>query len=733
MIRALPPPRFVVPFLLAMLLAFAVAVQVALIGQRPQNMLLSAAALFRGAYPAERSDTLPGPGVLLSRSYHWSGPATTIVLRPLPAGVTALELEYHNPAAGGIATLSSENGRLGLAPTPMLRRLHAVLPPGAQNVLLEQHGQVAADDTRTLGLILSDARWWTLTTDDPRVLLRSLAGLPLTLAALMTLGVLLRLAWWRLAVVGAIAAAGLACAAWLWPWASGALQPALQIGLVGALIGAGVPLVWRRPTTRLRGVLVGLWLATTVLFWTPRIDSDGVGYYAYLRSAIVDGDLDFANEFDPDLSPLPHTPPLREQRSSAGRVVNLWSVGPALAWAPAGLLAHALSHAGRAIGVDWSADGYSTPYIMLVTFVSALAGLATLLGSFAVAQRFARPGVAALAAATIYCGSNLLYYALWDGGFAHSLSAAATTWFVYASLALWAAPSPRRWLALGMAAGLMILMYWVTALLLVLPLLLIGGQLVRRPEREHLRQAGAGALLASVAAIVCCLPQLLVWRYLYGAWLVTPQGGSFVTPGGFHLAEMLSAAIYGLPWWTPAYFAGLLGCLVLAVRRPEPGLALLATVVIYMVYNAMLPDWHGSGAFGLRRFTVLASVLAAGLAVLFERLPGWRSRGACAGVLVLWSIHMTTRYLTYSIVHDYSDLLRWSRVELLVVSWPEAWKALRVVLAAAWPLRFFRRPDTGGALILAACAGLAVLVLLPALRRSNPANPANPRTRRTRR
>jgi len=704
--------RIARPLSLAALMALIIVVELAGLGQRPLNILHRAPALFRGLYPAERSDTLPGSGVLLSRAYHWSRPEATIAVRPLPAGAAAAELEYHNPAADGVATLGGANGAFGLPPTSMLRRLHAVLPPRTPDIAVRQHGLVAADDTRMLGLIVSGARWWTLASGGWGVLLRSLAGLPLTLALLIVLLAMLRLPAWRGPALVAVGAVALAGAHVLSPWATRALQPALQLVLAGACLGACVPLVWRRPVASLRGVLVSVWLATTVLFWTPRIDSDGVGYYAYLRSALVDGDLDFANEFDPQLSPLTHTPALSEQRTPAGHVVNLWSIGPSLAWAPAGLLAHALGYAGRALGIDWRADGYSTPYVTLVTFVSALAGLGTLLGCFAIARRLVRPGVAALAAATLYCGSNLLYYALWDGGFAHSLSAATTTWFVYASLALRDAPSPRRWLALGTAAGLMILMYWVTALLLVLPLLLLAPSLLGRPERGYLRRLLGGALLATAAAVVCVLPQLLVWRWLYGAWLVAPQGSGFVTPRGFHLAQMLSAAIYGLPWWTPAYFLGLLGCLVLAVRRPDPGIALLAAVAVYAAYNATLPDWHGSGAFGLRRFTVLAPLLAAGLAVVVEQLPDWRSRGAAAGAVVAWSIHMTTRYLAYYITHDYFDLLRWNRVELLITSWPEALEALRVIVAAAWPLRFLRSPDAGGALIVAACAALAGAALL---------------------
>src|SRR5438876_1129122 len=62
------------------------------------------------------------------------------------------------------------------------------------------------------------------------------------------------------------------------------------------------------------------------------IQCNGLGYYAWLRSPLIDGDWDFDNEFD-EHNPLHNYVPPRTYRTPIDRRANQWSVGPACAWA----------------------------------------------------------------------------------------------------------------------------------------------------------------------------------------------------------------------------------------------------------------------------------------------------------------------------------------------------------------------------------------------------------------
>src|SRR4029450_11633722 len=88
----------------------------------------------------------------------------------------------------------------------------------------------------------------------------------------------------------------------------------------------------------------------------PEFRADSVSYYAYLRSAVFDRDLDFGNEWAHWGYPEP-------ARTPTGLHRNVQSVGPALLWAPFFMAAHVYVELGRALGwVRYAPDGYTLPY-----------------------------------------------------------------------------------------------------------------------------------------------------------------------------------------------------------------------------------------------------------------------------------------------------------------------------------------------------------------------------------
>ncbi|MBY0515152.1 MAG: hypothetical protein K2P78_14760, partial [Gemmataceae bacterium] len=101
--------------------------------------------------------------------------------------------------------------------------------------------------------------------------------------------------------------------------------------------------------------------------------SDCMGYYAWLRSPLVDEDFHFDNEFASTFARVPGSEAALP-RTATGHRANPWPVGPAVAWAPAVVAVHGVL---RLLGEasPWPADGYSAPYQLAVagtTFALAL-------------------------------------------------------------------------------------------------------------------------------------------------------------------------------------------------------------------------------------------------------------------------------------------------------------------------------------------------------------------------
>src|SRR6516165_3097107 len=104
------------------------------------------------------------------------------------------------------------------------------------------------------------------------------------------------------------------------------------------------------------------------------IRGDGLGYYAWLRSLMIDGDFSFANEFD-EHNPMGDCVPGPRKVTELGYRINTWSVGPACIWALSVVPGHLCLLMLRQCGWTLITDGYSFPYQMLVGSTTLLVSL----------------------------------------------------------------------------------------------------------------------------------------------------------------------------------------------------------------------------------------------------------------------------------------------------------------------------------------------------------------------
>src|SRR5215216_1367299 len=147
----------------------------------------------------------------------------------------------------------------------------------------------------------------------------------------------------------------------------------------------------RSQLLRPRWVFGGLFLLSLLFFLAllrvPRVDgqlvgSDGVFYYIYARSLVIDHDLDFANEFA-----YFQVPPAKYSLTPIGRVPNKYAIGPALLWMPFFLAAHLIALLGGALGLRILADGYGYFYQAAISIGSIVYGTLGFWLAFVCARR----------------------------------------------------------------------------------------------------------------------------------------------------------------------------------------------------------------------------------------------------------------------------------------------------------------------------------------------------------
>jgi hypothetical protein len=388
-------------------------------------------------------------------------------------------------------------------------------------------------------------------------------------------------------------------------------------------------------------VLLGIFLLLVPLS-TPRIyATDEVQYYAYLRSAYVDGDLDFRNEYthfaaigqqndDPAiynalLREHPDDPPVNPQ---TGLLRNVAPVGSALLWAPGFILTDGTLRLLNLLGADLPTDGYARPYIWAVCFMSALYSLCGVLLTYRLARRFVACFPATLATATVWLATPLVFYSHIAMPLSHSGGFFLFALFLTVWLAGWQGPLAARnaqrslatWAALGLLGGLMTITREQLGLLLLIPAvegLLAYARLARSGD-----WGAAGRLLAGHVVFMLCLllaltPQLAAYQILNGQLSPSSTVSGKLDWFSPNALNTLLHPHHGALLWSPVLVFGLLGLGWLA-RHDGLLAALLALGFLAQTYinGAFGTTWHLSGAFGFRRLIECTPIFVLGLAAL---------------------------------------------------------------------------------------------------------------------
>lgn len=375
----------------------------------------------------------------------------------------------------------------------------------------------------------------------------------------------------------------------------------------------------------------------------PRVDglligSDGLGYYMYVRSIVIDQDIDFANEYRylyPDRS-------LDSLQTPTGLTANQYAIGPGLLWMPFFVAGHLIASGLRAIGLEVAVDGYSYLYQAAVCIGSICYGfLGMLLMHRTTRQLF--PHTATLACVLVWLATSFIYYLVIEPSMSHMCSFFAAALLLYTWLSTRPQESLRQCYAVGLAGGLVGLVRQPDAALLIIPLL--SYVLTRRPFLEHVKQLA----ITMVGFFSIFWVQMLAWMIVNGSpfssgYLTGSQGFTWGSP---HLLEVLFSTEHGLFLWHPILLFGLIGIFTLSRRDRRLSFLLLMGLLGQVYIIASWSSWSQGDAFGGRMFIASLPIFMLGLAAFLQRLgPGMPPHAPliAGGILVLWNALSLLQY-----------------------------------------------------------------------------------------
>ena len=387
---------------------------------------------------------------------------------------------------------------------------------------------------------------------------------------------------------------------------------------------------------------------------------DGAGYYSWLRSFVIEGDLDTYDEMkhfegiqQPEIQNRPWK--VKLPRLHEGKLANFYPVGSAVLWLPFFLAAHLIVIVANAAGSAVPADGYSAPYLfmsMLGSVIWAFAGLTILYGI--AARRFGR-FPAALATGTVWLSTPLVFYMYIHPAMSHANDMFVNSLFILVWLATRRNRSWRGWLALGLVVGLATMVRTQNGLLVVFPCieqaLLFFDYLKRRMQTTFAAIAGRAAAFAG-GTLAAFLPQMLAWKEVFGSYVLAnaqqTSAGLEFRPTDLHLLDVFISSDRGMFIWSPVTALGLLGVLLLLRTDRRLAALLLCNFALQVYVIGSWIGWSGNISFGPRLFLNSIPAFTIGLAVILSavqtRIPRYILVGACS-LFVIWNLGLLAQYV----------------------------------------------------------------------------------------
>ncbi|WP_415909160.1 hypothetical protein [Oleiharenicola sp. Vm1] len=420
------------------------------------------------------------------------------------------------------------------------------------------------------------------------------------------------------------------------------------------------------------GALASLYQGWDMFFRSPpRLMLQGTDdsfYYFWVRSAVVDGDLDFRNDLQ-RASTIDDPARVRAQAeplTPLGRVRNKYPVGWAVATLPFFLVAHAL-----ALATSGPADGWQPVYFIVIWLGHVGYAVLGLLAARRVLAHYLDAGAATVGVLVGWLAGPLLYYQTARISMPHGLAFTLVALLYDRTLAAEKAPAGRAaWILGGASAGLLLITRPICAPYLLFPAGVLGRLLVARETRATaLRRLpwAVGPTLALVAL------QLLAQRRLHGSWRFDTYDSEPFDFAHPHLVETFFSPQHGWFYWHPLLLVGIAAFIVAVLRGRLPRTWLVSLAVVAYV-NASWWCWWWGSSFGNRSFEGATLFAMAGWGLLWAQAArAGRAVRALIGLGVTANVLLLALYMGGAI----------SRGD--PVTYPEMLAALLRQLARALP------------------------------------------------
>lgn len=378
--------------------------------------------------------------------------------------------------------------------------------------------------------------------------------------------------------------------------------------------------------------------------WKNRvIEWDVTSYYMFLPAAAYQGDLRF--EFVTDEQQNNHQYFVTED--SLGNRYGKMTAGLAVLYSPWFAMGHFL-----AASLDQPQDGYADAYefsLLLGAWFYCILGLFWLRATLK--ELGFNEYTTALVLLAVALGTNLPYYTAIEGGMSHVYNFFLVSALLRTFVAWQRKVLPVQALLIGLILGLMTWIRPINALF-ALPLLVL---LFSRRTQARGVELILHVVIVALAAALAVFPQLALWHYQTGNFVVYSYGEEGFFWNNPHVVEGLFSYRKGWLLYTPIGGLMLLGLLPLYRNNRMWFWALAAFVPAFFYVTFSWWCWWYGGGFSARTLIDALPLFAIPLAALVD----WSREKLARAIPLLVLVLVCTAFGLFKNWQYYHKIIHW--------------------------------------------------------------------------
>ena len=374
------------------------------------------------------------------------------------------------------------------------------------------------------------------------------------------------------------------------------------------------------------------------------IVSDGKGYYSWLRSVAIDGDINFANDYRLIYPPDP-LPPEAEKLTPAGLTVNKYPTGVAILEAPGFFVGHLIAK------LFSSTNGISAPYQLAICGWLVAFFLFSCWFIFKAIKNFGGDEWSALIAVGVaLTATNVIHYVAKEPAMTHLAGFSLISLLIFL---VSKGKSRATTLALGIALGILLLVR--NSNIAFIPFICLLSYIRGFDLRSIFVVLGLGCLVTMIQPIS-------LW-FLWGEFRLSTYHGEGFTSGFHGMWNALFSSRHGLFIYHPWYLTLIVVNIWASIwgdgigRKISIGATL--TFGIIWLFNGLWWNWWFGDSFGNRAFIESLVPLTLGFALYIPKVSEILKKRSlvptavlCILILIASNIYIWGGYLLHRYPHD---------------------------------------------------------------------------------